>query len=360
MSIYTPPAINTHVETGGTSRYALVDGLMRNGIMTNLDKYRFISKLVTNATIRKGQMFEEWTRWGNVGSEYHQLGTEILPQEAKRRPYRIFLDERPLVTATSYDDWEDFVTNVPHQLQMADRMSYELSRQWEIETLKQCVLSGRGAGQSSESDQFRGGGIQGIGNPLTLGASGTPATYLAALDAIDQKWFEIGSMGDTAYAVIDSDDWYALWQSGEVFVTGVDGAGTTKDGFAASGNGPSIAGGAGPDAALVYKGFQILRSNLGSSVFGVDRSGDMYRKVNCAAQTRDVDSLAGATLSSETDVVTKGIVFKPDAVAMVNASSPKFEHERRAGFQTNAVYGTQLMGGGSLYEENAVELVEHS
>ena len=359
MSIYTPPAINTHVQAGGTDRYALVDGLMRNGIMTNLDKYRFVSGLVTNATIRKGQMFEEWTRWGNVGSEYHKLGTEILPQEAKRDRYRIFLDERPLVTATAYDDWEDFVTNVPHQAQMADRMAYELSTQWEIETIKQCILSGRDAGNKAESDQFLGGGLQGVGNPLTLGASGNVSDYLAAITAIDQNWFEIGSMGAEAYALVDADDWYALWESGEVFITGVDGSDAQKQGFAASGNGPSLAAGSPMDAALQYKGVKFIRSNLANKVFGKDRSTDMYRKLNAASQNRNVDSLAGATVSG-TSVVTKGVVFKPDAVAMVQATSPQFERERRAGFQTNAVYGTQLMGGGSLYAENAIELVTHS
>jgi len=316
MSVYTPAnihsTVNSYSAPSNTGRYGLVDGLMRKGIMYNLDKYRFISNLLTRETVRKGQMFEEWTRYSNMGSEFHKLGTQIIPQEQKRKRYRIFLDERPRVTSASFDDWEDFVTNVPHQAQAADRMANELGDQMEIESIKLPILSARDAGNISESAQFRGGGLTGAGNPYAFTsqttAAGQATSLLSALDVIDENWFEIGSQGNTMIAVVKTPIWYALRGLEGVFPmeTSVKASWVHNDIGVNAGPRPDQY--AGPDAKLVYKGFQIVRSNLTSQVFGVDRSDDLYRAGNFGDRgTITVDTSASAT-ASDAVAETLGVV----------------------------------------------------
>lgn len=365
MSVYTPAnihsTVNSYSAPSNTGRYGLVDGLMRKGIMYNLDKYRFVSNLLTRETVRKGQMFEEWIRYSNMGSEFHKLGTQIIPQEQKRKRYRIFLDERPRVTSASFDDWEDFVSNVPHQAQAADRMANELGDQMEIESIKQAILAARDTGNLSESDQFRGGGLTGAGNPFAFTsqttAAGQAASLLSAIDVIDENWFNINSKGTDMYVLIDSPIWYAARGLEGVFPMQTSVKASWTHGDIGVNAGPRPDQFAGPDAMLVYKGFKIVRSNLASQVFSVDRSDDMYRAGNFGNRgTITVDTSATAT-ASDAVAETLGIVFKPDAAAIVEASSPKFESFRRPDFQTTQTFGSMLMGGGSLYSENAVELV---
>lgn len=368
MSIIVPANIHSTVNSfsapSNTGRYGLVDGLMRKGIMYNLDKYRFISGLVNRETIRKGQMFEEWTRYGNVGSEFHTLGSQIIPTEQKRKRYRIFLDERPRVTSTSFDDWEDFVSNVPHQAQASDRMAKELMEQMEKETIKQLILSGREAGNSTESDQFLGSGFNNTGNPYsivetaTTGAAAQAAAVLTALDNIDEHWFNIASQGQDMYVLIKSDIWYAMRDLTDVFplYTNVSAPWAHADLGLNAGVRPDQH--AGLDAVLTYKGFKIIRSQLGNTVFGQDRSSDLYRAGNFGTRSSVVDKLSdGAATSSITVNETLGVVFKPDCCAIVEASAPKFESMRRPDFQETQTFGTMLMGGGTLYAENSIELV---
>lgn len=369
MSIYTPGLINSDVDATTGDRYSLVNGIMRKGIMYRLERNRYLNRLVMNETIRPGQLFEEWLRYGRVGAEYHELGTEILPQEAKIKRTRIFQDERPLVAASSYDDWEDFVSNVPHQQQMAMLLADELDHQREIETIKQIILAGRDAGDITQSVEFRGGGINGTGAAFGLGdgVAVTASGILGMIDTIDENWFDIGSKGTEAYMLLDRQYWYDLRDSGQVYVVGREGADTQYGGFHAPqygmNGGPSPMSMAGAEAELVYKGVRILRSNVASEVFNKDRSGDKYRAGKFGlrgSSDQTVDTGMGTTVGSQTIAGTFATVWKPDAVAMVNASMPKFEKERRASFQTNSVYGTMLMGSGTLYAENAIECVSHT
>lgn len=369
MSIIVPAnihsTVNSYSAPSNTGRYGLIDGLMRKGIMYNLDKYRFVSGLINRETIRKGQMFEEWIRYGNVGSEFHTLGSQIIPTEQKRKRYRIFLDERPRVTSTSFDDWEDFVSNVPHQAQASDRMAKELMEQMEVEAIKQLILSAREAGNPTASDQFLGSGLNNTGNPYGISTSTDAATLgaavLDALDVIDEHWFDIASQGQDMYVLVRKDIWYAMRDLKGVFplYTGVDASWNHGDLPISAGPRPDQF--AGLDAMLVYKGFKIIRSQVASLVFGVDRSSDMYRAGNFGAITSTpVDTAVGTTDATANVTGTIGVVFKPDCCAIVEASAPKFESMRRPDFQETQTFGTMLMGGGNLYNENAIELVNYT
>lgn len=374
MSLFTPSLINSDVDASTGDRYSLINGIMRKGIMARLERNRYLSRLVTNETIRPGQMFEEWLRYARIGSEYHDLGTEIMPQETKIKRYRIFQDERPLVTSHAVDDWEAFVSNIPHQQQLAMIMADELDHQREIETIKQIILAARDTGDITESQEFRGGGLNGYGRSLGLG-DGTAITasgILGLLDLIDENWFNIGSRGTEAYCLVDSTYWYDLRDSDGVFVVGKEGTNSQTSAFYNPSMGymagPSPMTMAGAEAELVYKGIRIIRSNVAKEVFGKDRSNDRYRQGDfgsrgSADQTVDTaieTSTAAGTTASQTIATTFGVVWKPDAVAMVNASSPKFEQERRVSRQITQTVGSMLMGGGSLYAENAIELVSHT
>lgn len=335
MALFTPNAINAHV-ADPTDRYGLVtNSAVRKGIMYNLDKLRFIGNMIDAETIPKGELFIERLRFGNVGSEIHLLGTEILPGDQVQKRYQIFFDQRPRVTSLSFDKWEDFVTNVPHQQAAADRMAYELNLQEEQDALKLIILASRVA--NAESTEFLGGGIDNAGTAADMGAVGDTdaqkaATVLGLLDTIDEHWFDIASNDPERNVIIDSPIWYAMRDLDNVF------PGTLPffHGDMLTSASPSPADFADPHAVLHYKGFKIFRSQVAGLVFGVNRSNDEYRAGNFTS--------------------TAGVVFKRDCAAIVRASMPTFESDYVMNKQHTQTLATQLLGGGSWYSENSIEL----
>lgn len=331
MSQRFPTAFNQTI--GSNDRLELLNNpAVRGGILMNLDAHLFVANSIMQESIPKGNMFKEYIRYSNIGSEIHDVGDEILPMGTRRQKRRIFLDERPHVTADEFDDIEEYLSDMSAQMKTTERMGVELAEKMEIEAIKLPILAAR---TPAASDEFIGGGINGNGGAVALG-TGTPAalaaTLLTKLDEIDEYWFSIKMNDPRRTVLVDSPIWYALRNLPNVF----------------PGNHPffsnEVTRSASPDptafadvnAQLFYKGFSIIRSQLANKVFRQNRSTDRYRPGNFTN--------------------TLGCVWAPECAALIRSRGVVVEAYRKPEFMTNQIHASLLLGGGTIYAEKAIEL----
>lgn len=326
-----PTAFNQTV--GSTDRLERLNNpAVRGGILRNLDAHLFFSNMILSEAIPAGNMFKEYWRYSDIGSEIHDVGDEILAMGTKREKRRIFLDDRPRVSKDSFDEIEEYLSDWSAQQKTAERMGVEHAQQMELYAMKLVILASRTA--QSDPD-FLGGGYDNNGTGLALGtgvAAATAAgTLLTQLDAIDQHWFDI-AMNDTNRTVwIDSQIWYALRDRDDVF-HGLP----FYHGDMVSSASPSPADFADPNSVLRYKGFTIIRSQLGSRVLGQDLSADRYQAGNFSS--------------------TLGCVFAPECAALIRSRGVTVEAYRDPSHLANHIQSTMLLGGGTIYPEQSIEL----
>jgi hypothetical protein len=117
---------------GSTNPLELITELsIRGGILANLDEHTFVAGTIMSESIPKGSIHKEYWRFGNIGSEYHEIGERAMAMGSKRQKKRIYLDDRPRLTKDSVDDIDVFLSDVPHQTQIAARMGVELANHME-------------------------------------------------------------------------------------------------------------------------------------------------------------------------------------------------------------------------------------
>lgn len=306
---------------------------IRGGILRNLDEHLFVSNMILNESIPAGNMFKEYWRYSDIGSEIHDVGDEILAMGTKREKRRIFLDDRPRVSKDSFDEIEEYLSDWSAQQKTAERMGVEHAQQLEIYAIKLAILASRTA--RSHAD-FLGGGFDNNGTGAVVNGSSETAvvaagTTLVQLDAIDKHWFDISMNSTSRTALVNSDIWYALRDRDDVF-HGLP----IFHGDMVTNASPSPAAFADPNSVLMYKGFSIVRSQLGSRVLGVDLSSDRY-------QPGDFSS-------------TLGVVFAPECAALIRSRGVTVEAYRDPSHLANHIQSTMLLGGGTIYPEQSIEL----
>lgn len=331
MSQTFPTAFNQTV--GSSDRLELLNNpAFRGSVLMNLDAHLFVANSIAQENIPKGYMFKEFIRWSNIGSEIHDIGDEVLAMGTRRNKNRIYLDERPRVSMDSFDDIEEYLSDMSAQQKTAERMGVELAQAMEIESIKLPILASRTAMVDGD---FLGGGLDNNGTAAALG-TGTPAalaaTLLTRLDEIDEHFFDIAMNDPRRTVLIDSPVWYALRGLDNVF----------------PGNHPffsnEVTRGAAPDpsafsdinATLFYKGFAIIRSQLASKVFRTNRTTDRFRPGNFSS--------------------TMGVVYAPECAALIRSRGITMEAWRNPNTQSNHVLSSLLLGGGTIYPEKAIEI----
>ena len=238
----------------------------------------------------------------------------------------------PRVSKDSFDEIEEYLSDWSAQQKTAERMGVEMAQQMEIYAMKLIILASR----TTQSDpDFLGGGIDNNGTADALG-TGTAATLagnlLGVLDDIDEHWFNIAMNDPRRTVLIDSQIWYALRDRDDVFPG-------THPFYAAevtTSASPSPADLAGPMAELRYKGFRIVRSQLAGRVLGQDLSADRYQPGNFSS--------------------TLGCVFVPECAALIRSRNVTVEAYRTPQNLANHIQSTMLLGGGTIYPEQSIEL----
>lgn len=326
-----PTAFNQTV--GSSDRLELLNNpAIRGMVLMNLDAHLFVADSIMQESIPKGNMFKEYLRWSNIGSEIHDVGDEILGMDTTREKRRIYLDERPRVSKATFDDIEEFLSDMSAQAKTAERMGVELAQHMEVYAMKLLILASRTTQSSSE---FLGGGIDGNGTADALG-TGSAATLagnlLGVLDDIDEYWFGI-AMNDPRRTVwIDSQIWYALRDRDDVF----PGTHPFYHSDVTTSASPSPADFADINSTLHYKGFRIIRSQLGGRVLGQNLSSDRE-------QAGDFSS-------------TLGCVYAPECAALIRSRGITLEAYRTPENLANHIQSTMLLGGGTIYPEKSIEL----
>lgn len=305
---------------------------VRGGILMNLDAHLFVTNTLMRESIPKGHMFKEFWRYSNIGSEYHDVGDEILAMGTKRMKKKIFLDDRPRVSKDTFDDIEEFLSDWSAQQKTAERMGVELAEQTELRAMKYPILASKTA---STSEDFIGGGIDGNGGAVTMG-SATAADHagnlLTKLDDIDKYWFSIKVNDPNRIVWVHSDIWYALRDRDDVF----PGSHPFFDQDVTTGASPNPADFAGVNAELRYKGFKIIRSQLENRVLGKDLSDDRY---------------APGDFSN-----TLGCVYTPECAALIMSRGVQVEAYRTPENLANSIQSMLMLGGGTIYPEKAIEI----
>ena len=334
MSQVFPTAFNQTV--GSTDRLELLtQPAFRGSVLMNLDAHLFVANSIVKESIPKGFMFKEYIRYSNIGSEIHDIGDEVTAMGTRRQKRRIFLDDRPRVTMDSFDDIEEFLSDMSAQQKTAERMGVELAQAMEVEAIKLPILAAR----TPETDaDFIGGGIDGNGGTVSVGAPATTpaaraANLLTKLDEIDQYWFSISMNDPRRTVLIDSPIWYALRDLDDVF-PGTHPFFSNEVTKLAS---PDPSAMADINATLFYKGFAIIRSQHANRVFNTNRSGDRFRPGNF--------------------INTVGVVYAPEAAALIQSRGIMTEAWRQPANLVNNVMASMLLGGGTIYAEKAIEIV---
>ena len=328
-----PTAFNSTVsDTDRLER--LNNPAVRGGILMNLDANLFVTNSIMRESIPKGNMFKEFWRYSDIGSEIHDVGDEILAMGTKRRKRKIFLDDRPRVSKDTFDDIEEFLSDWSAQQKTAERMGVELAQHAEIRAMKLPLLASR---EAKLTDDFIGGGIDGNGKAVDIG-TGNAATragiLLNKLDTIDRYWFDI-SMNDANRTVwIESDIWYALRDRDDVFPGDKV---PFFHGDVTQSASPSPADLAGPQAELRYKGFRIVRSQLEKRVLGKNLSDDRYEP------------------GDFTD--TLGVAYTPECAALIISKGVSVEAYRTPENLANHIQSSLMLGGGTIYPEKAIEII---
>lgn len=331
MSQLYPTAFNQTV-TSTDRLERLNNPAVRGGILMNLDAHLFVSNTIMRESIPRGNMFKEYWRYSDIGSEYHDVGDEILAMGTTRMKRRIYLDDRPLVSKDTFDDIEEFLSDWSAQQKTAERMGVQLAQQTETRAMKLLLLASRTAQTNSD---FIGGGIDGNGTAVALG-SGTAATLagtlLTQLDAVDKYWFEKKVNDPNRTVWIHSDIWYALRDRDDVF----PGTHPFYHADVVTNASPSPAELADVNATLHYKGFKIIRSQLQGNVLGQDLSTDRYSPGNFSS--------------------TLGCVYTPDCAALIMSRGVTVEAYRTPQNLANSIQSTLMLGGGTIYPEKSIEI----
>jgi hypothetical protein len=266
-----------------------------------------------------------------IGSEYHEVGSELLGLDSPMREASISLDDRPLVSHFELDDIDVAMAHFEYRAEMAAQTGKELAKQ--LDKRIACLI----AKAATDSTAGNAGGTP---FPALLGTSGvvtngsldeyndTGATALLnELEALAIAMDNRDIPTDQRYVMVLPGLWYALRNLGVPFAasttyTVTGGGALPQNAYFGQPNGAM-----GYDQSLTHLGFQIFRSvnaPWGTNVTGVP-----------AKYTYDFTNV-------------RGLVWHPDCCGVVQKIGISTEMERDVRRQSDFMVAKMLTGGGTL------------
>ena len=272
-----------------------------------------------------------------IGSEYHEVGTELLGLDSPMREASISLDDRPLVSHFELDDIDVAFAHFEYRAEMAAQTGKELAKQ--LDKRIACLIAkaatdttAGGAGGTPFPSLLSGGpgsGTNGvyIDSALDDNNDAAAAALLNALESLAIQMDERDVPTDQRYVMVRPSLWYAARNLGVPF-----GSGANNNIITGGGALPQNAyfgqptGAMGYDQSLTHLGFQI------------------YRSVNMP--TANVTGVPAKYTYDFSDVW--GLVWHPDCCGVVQKIGISTEMERDVRRQSDFMVAKMLTGGGTL------------
>lgn len=275
-----------------------------------------------------------------IGSEYHEVGSELLGLDSPLREASISLDDRPLVSHFELDDIDVAFAHFEYRAEMAAQTGKELAKQLDkrIACLIAKSASDNTAGNAGGSPFPALNGTSGVvTNTNTAPQSGVygdaqAAGLLDSLETLAIAFDEKDVPADQRYVMVRPGMWYALRNLGVPMTAGVAQADVKITGGGALNNNAMFGqptGAMSYDQSLTHLGWQI------------------YRSVNAPFGT-DLSSAAIPAKYRVNFTNTQAIVWHPDCCGVVQKIGIATEMERDVRRQSDFMVAKMLTGGGTL------------
>lgn len=267
-----------------------------------------------------------------IGSEYHEVGSELLGLDSPLREATISLDDRPLVSHFELDDIDVAFAHFEYRAEMAAQTGKELAKQ--LDKRIACLIA-----KAATDTTATGAG--GTPFPALNGTSGVTdntaldgnddAAAVAMLNELEAAALEFDNKDvptDQRYCMVRPGLWYALRNLGVPTAAGT----TNLIGTTGAGALPQNAyfgqpnGSMGYDQALTHLGWQI------------------YRSVNMP--TTNVTGVPAKYAYNFSTVWA--LLWHPDCCGVVQKIGISTEMERDVRRQSDFMVAKMLTGGGTL------------
>jgi len=264
-----------------------------------------------------------------IGSEYHEVGSELLGLDSPLREASISLDDRPLVSHFELDDIDVAFAHFEYRAEMAAQTGKELAKQLDkrIACLIAKAATDSTAGNAGGTPFPALNGTSGVTDNTNLDANNdtAAANLLDELEAAAIEFDNKDVPTDQRYCMVRPSLWYALRNLGVPY-----------------GNTPSITGyGALPQNAMYGQptaamGYDQSLTHLGWQIF---------RSVNAPWGTNVTGVPAKYTYNFTT---VWALLWHPDCCGVVQKIGISTEMDRDVRRQSDFMVAKMLTGGGTL------------
>lgn len=269
-----------------------------------------------------------------IGSEYHEVGSELLGLDSPLREATISLDDRPLVSHFELDDIDVAFAHFEYRAEMAAQTGKELAKQ--LDKRIACLIAkaatdttATGAGGTPFPSLLGGGDGILINSALDDNNDASAAALLNELETLAVEMDNADIPSDQRYVMVRPALWYAARNLGVPVADAANAPYAKVSGGGALGQNAYFgqpSGSMGYDQSLSYLGFNIYRSvNMPTgNVTGVP-----------AKYTVDFSNIWG-------------LVWHPDCCGVVQKIGISTEMERDVRRQSDFMVAKMLTGGGTL------------
>lgn len=267
-----------------------------------------------------------------IGSEYHEVGSELLGLDSPLREASISLDDRPLVSHFELDDIDVAFAHFEYRAEMAAQTGKELAKQ--LDKRIACLIAkaatdttATGAGGTPFPSLLGGGDGILTGADISGNNDAAAVQMLNHLETLAVEMDNADIPTDQRYAMVRPGLWYALRNLGVPFASGAGANYITGNGalpqnaYFGQPNGTM-----GYDQSLTHLGFNIFRS------------------VNMPTT-----NVTGVPAKYQVDFSNIwGLVWHPDCCGVVQKIGISTEMERDVRRQSDFMVAKMLTGGGTL------------
>lgn len=264
-----------------------------------------------------------------IGSEYHDVGSELLGLDSPLREATISLDDRPLVSHFELDDIDVAFAHFEYRAEMAAQTGKELAKQLDKKIA--CLI----AKAATDTTATGAGGApfpalngsSGVTDNTSLDANDDSAAT-ALLNELETAAIEFDNKDvpmDQRYCMVRPSLWYAVRNLGVPY-----GSGSNITGGGALNNNAMFGqptGNTGYDQSLTHLGWQI------------------YRSVNAPW---GVNVNSGPTKYQYNFSTVWALLWHPDCCGVVQKIGISTEMERDVRRQSDFMVAKMLTGGGTL------------
>lgn len=264
-----------------------------------------------------------------IGSEYHEVGSELLGLDSPLREATISLDDRPLVSHFELDDIDVAMAHFEYRAEMAAQTGKELAKQLDKRIaclIAKAAVDSTATGAGGSPFPARNG-TAGVTDNTNLDANNDVAAS-NLLDELEAAAIEFDNKDvptDQRYCMVRPSLWYALRNLGVPY-----GNTPTVLGGGALNNNAMFGqptGNTGYDQSLTHLGWQI------------------YRSVNAPWGT----NVTGVPAKYAYDFSTVwALLWHPDCCGVVQKIGISTEMERDVRRQSDFMVAKMLTGGGTL------------